>query len=174
MVEAVVSARGESAPETTVSEVEALAPPPSAASGEDTASSGPSPGVALEESDPAGAPLVVPAPAASTQETREAAAARVRAALVLPPALRDRLASAVLVGGECGADGQPRIALDAAVRAIEEALPAFLRPAEAPVQPVHPAGEAFFRSGEGELSEEAAEALARGQLARCGLLRGQG
>ena len=165
MAEAVVSAPGESAPETAVSEVETLAPPPNTTSGDEAASSGPSPSVVLEGSDPAGAPLEVPAPAASAQETREAAAARVRAALVLPPAVRERLASAVLASGECGADGQPRIALDAAVRAIEEALPAFLRPAEAPVQPAHPAGEAFFE-GEGELSEETAEALARGQLAR--------
>jgi hypothetical protein len=65
------------------------------------------------------------------------------------------------------------------VSAIEEALPAAALvtslSAAAPQvsQPVHPAGEAFFHGDGAAQANERAAALAREQLARSGMLRGQ-
>jgi hypothetical protein len=60
------------------------------------------------------------------------------------------------------------------VRAVEEALPEFLRPDRGEkLRAEHPAGEAYFLGDPTELSDAEAEEIARGQLARSGLLRGQ-
>ena len=105
---------------------------------------------------------------------REAAAEKVRAAEGLPPALRECLARVTSAHAEAGADGTVRVPIEAAVRAMEEALPEFLRRRSAPAErPEHPAGEVFFHGDPAELSDAEAEEIARGQLARSGLLRGQ-
>ncbi len=105
---------------------------------------------------------------------REAAAEKVRAAKGLPPALRECLAKVTLAHAEAAADGTVRVPIEAAVRAMEEALPEFLRRGSAPAQrPEHPAGDVFFQGDPSELSDAEAEEIARGQLARSGLLRGQ-
>jgi hypothetical protein len=100
-------------------------------------------------------------------------ARRVREASALPPALRERLAAVVEASGEVAADGQTRLSLDECLAAIESALPDFLtKTGASPARAGHPGGEAFFR-GNGEISDQEAEEIARGQLARSGLLRGQ-
>lgn len=82
----------------------------------------------------------------------------------LPPGLRSRLAEVAAAGG--GADE--------VVQAVEEALPGVLRLSERDVsRPAHKAGEVFFRGDAEALSEEQAEQVARQQLARTGMLRGQ-
>lgn len=104
---------------------------------------------------------------------RNAAAARIKQSS-LPSALRERLAALVQSSGEAASDGEVRVSLDAAIRAVEESLPDFLQfNHHRAAQPEHPAGEAFFSGDPGELSEAQAEELARTQLARSGLLRGQ-
>jgi hypothetical protein len=93
--------------------------------------------------------------------------ARIRGS-ALPPALRERLATVVEAGQSPGLD------VAACLEALEEALPDFLRANRDGVsRPAHPIGEAFFRGGEGELTDAEAEAVAQRQLARSGLLRGQ-
>jgi hypothetical protein len=108
-----------------------------------------------------------------SQSDREIAAARIRKSQTLPPALRDRLAGVVESQAASAADGVVRVPIEAAVRAVEEALPEFLRGGNRAARPEHPAGESFFRGAAAELSDADAEAIARGQLARSGLLRGQ-
>ena len=105
---------------------------------------------------------------------REAAAEKVRAARGLPPALRECLAKVTLAHAEAGADGMVRVPIEAAMRAMEEAVPEFLRAGRGgTVRAEHPAGETFFLGEATELSDAEAEEIARGQLARSGLLRGQ-
>jgi hypothetical protein len=107
------------------------------------------------------------------QRRREESAARIRNLVTLPPVLRERLAELVQISGEM-ADGKARVPIDDAIRAVETALPEFLRVDRAQArQPSHPTGEAFFASDPGDLTEAQAEELARGQLARSGMLRGQ-
>lgn len=120
------------------------------------------------------APAAEQIPAPEVSIDREAAAERVRAAEGLPPALRECLARVTSAHAEAGADGTVRVPIEAAVRAMEEALPEFLRRRSAPAErPGHPAGEVFFHGDPAELSDTEAEEIARGQLARSGLLRGQ-
>jgi hypothetical protein len=91
---------------------------------------------------------------------------RVRDA-TLPPALCERLIAVVQASGE-----QPP-PLDHVLAAVEESLPEFLRGGgQQPQRSEHPAGEAFFR-GSDELSDAEADSIAREQLQRSGLLRGQ-
>ena len=65
-------------------------------------------------------------------------------------------------------------AVEACLKAVEESLPEFLqeRRGEA-ARGEHPAGEVFFRGNAEEITDEQAEEMARGQLERSGLLRGQ-
>lgn len=124
-----------------------------------------------QEIETASPPEIAPA---FSQAERDEAAARIRAGAMLPPALRDCLARVVAASAETAADGTVRVPLDAAIRAVAEALPEFLRrePSQ-PLRPEHPGGEAFFHGDPAELSDADAEAIARAQLARSGLLRGQ-
>jgi len=93
-------------------------------------------------------------------------AERIRQSEALPAGLRARLAELVLA--EDGAAGE------LAIRAVEAALPLALRSSIGEVaRPAHPGGETFFRGDADAVSDQAAEALARGQLARSGMLRGQ-
>jgi hypothetical protein len=90
-------------------------------------------------------------------------AERIGKSNLLPPGLRTRLAEVTAAGG----------GVAEAVRAVEEALPGVLRLSERDVsRPAHKTGEAFFR-GDGAVSDDEAESMARGQLARTGMLRGQ-
>jgi predicted NUDIX family NTP pyrophosphohydrolase len=105
-----------------------------------------------------------------TAETERVAAERrelaeqIGQSQALPPGLRTRLAEVAQAGGSV-AD---------VVRAVEESLPGVLRlGTSGATAKEHPAGEAFFRGDADAVSEEQAEALARGQLARSGMLRGQ-
>ena len=97
--------------------------------------------------------------------------ARIEAS-TLPLGVRSRMADVVSARSSAGADGRAVIAVEDALRAVEEALPEVLRlgPDRAS-RSSHPNGEAFFSGS--ELSDERAEAIARGQLERSGLLRGQ-
>jgi hypothetical protein len=109
-----------------------------------------------------------------SQREREIAAERIRQSSSLPPVLKERLAALVGLNGEADAGGKHRVPIDEAIRAIEEALPDFLRMDKGLAdQPEHPGGDVFFSGEAGELSDAQAEELARGQLARSGLLRGQ-
>lgn len=91
----------------------------------------------------------------------------------LPPAMRQALAALVARHGQL-AQGTVQLAVADLVPVLAQALPAFLRrdPARLEVAE-HPAGDGFFESLSGELSEAQAERLARAQLAASGLLRGQ-
>ena len=107
--------------------------------------------------------------------TRREAATRVRQSVALPPGLRERLAALVESGGQVVGEGQTLISIDEAVRAVAETLPSTVRLGGSEVaQSEHPSGESFFsgRTAE-EMTDQQAEELARGQLARSGLLRGQ-
>jgi hypothetical protein len=67
------------------------------------------------------------------------------------------------------------ISIDEAIRAVAESLPSSVRLNGGEVaRPEHPSGESFFsgRTAE-EMTDQQAEEVARGQLARSGLLRGQ-
>jgi hypothetical protein len=98
---------------------------------------------------------------------RDQAVARIRQS-ALPPALRERLAAVVEAGQSANLD------VAACLEALEETLPDFLRASRNNVmQPVHPGGDAFFKSGDDELTDAEAETIAQRQLARSGLLRGQ-
>lgn len=85
----------------------------------------------------------------------------------LPPQLREQLATALAqTTGDQGA-----LPLEALLEVLRTSLPAALgvnAPAAKSLE--HPAGEAFFR-GADDWSDEAAERVAREQLARCGLLK---
>ena len=107
------------------------------------------------------------------QREREEAAERVRESS-LPPVLKERLAALVGSSGVAEEGRKARVPIDEAIRAIEEALPDFLRMDKGRArQPEHPGGDVFFSGEASELSDAQAEELARGQLARSGLLRGQ-
>jgi hypothetical protein len=111
---------------------------------------------------------LTPALSQGERETQQRGqlAERIRQSEALPAGLRARLAELVLA--EDGAAGEQ------AIRAVEAALPLALRMSLGEVvRPAHPGGETFFRGDASGVSEEAAEALARGQLARSGMLRGQ-
>jgi len=108
------------------------------------------------------------------QQAREEAAARLRQRSELPPALRERLAAVVASSLDTPASGQALLPLDECLQAIEQALPEFLRQNRAdPARPEHPLGDVFFSGKPEEISDARAEAIAREQLARSGLLRGQ-
>jgi hypothetical protein len=105
---------------------------------------------------------------------REQAAARIQQLTGLPQELRDRLAALVLAGGKTEGNGAALVPIDEAARAVEESLPDFLRPGrDRATTPRHPGGEEFFYGDPAALSDAQAEELARGQLVRSGLLRGQ-
>lgn len=102
------------------------------------------------------------------------AAERVRQSKLLPPALKERLALLVEASGGTAQDAQAAAPLEEALRAVEEALPDFLlagRPRAD--KPEHPGGDSFFSGDPRELSDAEAEKIARDQLVRSGLLRGQ-
>jgi hypothetical protein len=112
--------------------------------------------------------------AAVRRQAREEAAARLRQRSELPPALRERLAAVVTSSLDSYADGQSLVPLEQCLQAIEASLPEFLRQNRAEAaRPEHPLGEAFFTGKPEEISDARAEAIAREQLARSGLLRGQ-
>lgn len=97
-------------------------------------------------------------------------AGRLRRSELLPPELKERLARLVEASSSAGGGG----ALEEAVRAVEEAVPELaLAARRGGREPEHPGGDAFFAGEPGEISDAAAEKLAREQLARSGLLRGQ-
>jgi hypothetical protein len=111
---------------------------------------------------------------ALSQAEREKEAGRIRQSAMLPPALRECLARVVETSAVAGADGKARVPIDDALRAIEEAVPEFLRQDRSRVTPrQHPAGDVFFHGNPDELTDAQAEELAHKQLARSGLLRGQ-
>jgi hypothetical protein len=108
------------------------------------------------------------------QREREVAAERIRSSALLPPAIRDCLARVVQHSGEASPGGPTRVPVDELVRAVEEAVPDFLRVDRVRATSLaHPAGDAFFSGDPSALSDQQAEEIARGQLARSGLLRGQ-
>ena len=130
--------------------------------------------VVAEEVPPSGEDLRPIAEQANDQ-ARRAAAERVRGSAALPPGLRERLAALVESGGQVGGEGQALVSIDEAIRAVAESLPSSLRIGGGDVsRPEHPSGESFFsgRTAE-EMTDQQAEEIARGQLARSGLLRGQ-
>ena len=92
----------------------------------------------------------------------------------LPPGLRERLAALVESGGQVGGEGQTLVSIDEAIRAVAESLPSAARLGGEVARPEHPGGESFFsgRTAE-EITDQQAEEIAREQLARSGLLRGQ-
>jgi hypothetical protein len=94
---------------------------------------------------------------------RRELAERIGNSPALPPGLRSRLVALAEAGGS----------IAEVVDAVEESLPDVMRRGTAPVPREHPVGEVFFRGDADAVSEEQAEALARGQLARSGMLRGQ-
>lgn len=108
------------------------------------------------------------------EAARREVAARVRGSSVLPPGLRERLASLVEAGGQVAAGGPALVSIDEAIRAVAEALPESLRFAGGEIaRGEHPSGDAFFSGRtESELSDQQAEAIAREQLSRSGFLRG--
>ena len=109
-----------------------------------------------------------------SQREKEETAGRIRQSSALPPALRESLARMVEASAEAGADGKARVPLDDALRAVEEAVPEFLRQDHRRVKPrQHPAGDVFFHGNPDELTDVQAEELAHKQLVRSGLLRGQ-
>ncbi len=101
-----------------------------------------------------------------SQGEREKTAERIRQSEALPAGLRTRLAELVLASDSAAAEQ--------AIRAVETSLPLALRVGGGEIaRPAHPGGDVFFHGDADAVSEEAAEALARGQLARSGMLRGQ-
>jgi hypothetical protein len=105
---------------------------------------------------------------------RKKEAERIRTSALLPPAMRDCLARVVEHSGVAAPGSPTRVPVDELVRAVEEAVPEFLRVDRLRARvPEHPAGDAFFHEGESDLSDRQAEEIAKAQLARSGLLRGQ-
>ena len=102
------------------------------------------------------------------------AAERVRQSKLLPPALKERLALLVEASGGTSQDAQATVPIEEALRAVEEALPDFLLAGRARAEkPAHPGGDSFFSGDPRDLSDAEAEQIAREQLVRSGLLRGQ-
>ena len=121
----------------------------------------------IDEGDPTAAE-------ADQTAARQEAAERIRQAAALPPGLRTRLADLVESGGSMAANGRAVISADDAVIAIEQALPEVMRVSRRSLtHKPHPAGAAFFGGDSADAAEQEAEAIARGQLERSGLLRGQ-
>ena len=90
--------------------------------------------------------------------------------------MRESSAPAALKAGmiRVAEAAQDAATVEACLKAVEEALPEFLRgSSEASARREHPSGEIFFRANPEELSDEEAEEIAQRQLARSGLLRGQ-
>src|SRR4051812_47411141 len=84
-----------------------------------------------------------------------------------PAAVKERFAAVA-------EDAKDAAAVEACLKAVEESLPEFLREKEQEVaRENHPAGEVFFRGDADEIIDEQAEEMARRQLERSGLLRGQ-
>ena len=117
------------------------------------------------EQPPTPAELPAPQPVADEQAPENAAPVDIERAIQrLPTGMQPRLAEIVRQGG-----GVAEL-----IRGVEEALPEFLRSATAPAERVqHPSGDAFFTGEGGNLSDAEAEEVARQQLMRSGLLRGQ-
>jgi hypothetical protein len=91
----------------------------------------------------------------------------------LPADLRSALAELVARRGQL-VQGAVQLPVADLLPVLAQALPPFLRRDAAGLTTAeHPAGDAFFEGLAGELSEAAAERLARAQLAASGLLRGQ-
>jgi hypothetical protein len=91
----------------------------------------------------------------------------------LPADLRSALAELVARRGQL-VQGAVQLPVADLLPVLAQALPPFLRRDAARLATAeHPAGDAFFEGLAGELSEAAAERLARAQLAASGLLRGQ-
>lgn len=92
----------------------------------------------------------------------------------LPSPLRDRLTATIRAKIDSALDGRAQLPLEECLQLIEESLPDFLRQdrATAARRP-HPGGEAFFTGAHEDMSDAQAEAYAREQLRRSGLLRGQ-
>ena len=111
--------------------------------------------------------------AAANQAHKQAVAARIRQSTALSPFLRERMAALVETSGEA-VGGTTSVPIDDAIRALEEALPDFLQyDRQRSGRSEHPAGDAFFSGDPNSLSDAQAEEIARKQLARSGLLRGQ-
>ncbi|HEX5103955.1 MAG TPA: hypothetical protein VFV87_09110 [Pirellulaceae bacterium] len=109
-------------------------------------------------------PAQAPPTDASADAARQRLAERIAASPTLPPGLRTRLAEVAAAGG----------GLEQAVLAVEQGLPGVLRVAHREASRTeHPAGEVFFHGDAGAISDQQAETIAQGQLARSGLLRGQ-
>jgi len=84
-----------------------------------------------------------------------------------PGAVKEKFASVAETAKDAAA-------VEACLKAVEEALPDFLRENRAEtMRREHPAGDVFFRGNAEEITEEQAEEVARRQLERSGLLRGQ-
>ena len=114
------------------------------------------------------------APTDSLQRAQPNMAANLIAASSLPPALRERLAQLIESRSVESANGSPSLPLETTLRAIEQALPEFLRSDRGSFQAAaHPTGDVFFHGQADELSDSEAEEVARQQLSRSGLLRGQ-
>ena len=140
---------------------------------EDLQESGPGPTEAADAEAASASDTTAPALALSPGE-REKRAESIRQLPTLPPALRESLARVVAASADSGADGKARVPIDDAIRAVEEAVPDFLRQGgNRPALSQHPGGESFFNDSPDDLSDAQAEELARRQLARSGLLRGQ-
>lgn len=102
------------------------------------------------------------------------AAERVRQSKLLPPALKERLALLVEASSGTSQNAQRAAPIEEALRAVEEALPDFLLGGRSRAnKPEHPGGDSFFSGDPRELSDAEAEQIAREQLLRSGLLRGQ-
>lgn len=111
--------------------------------------------------------------AGSLPYERQQAAERIRGSAVLPPAMRDCLARVVEASGQA-TGGRTHVPVDELVRAVEEAVPDFLKIDRGrATAPAHPAGDAFFLGDPSAPSDQQAEEIAKAQLARSGLLRGQ-
>ena len=84
-----------------------------------------------------------------------------------PAAVKERFAAVA-------EDAKDAAAVEACLKAVEESLPEFLQEKRGEAaRGEHPAGEVFFRGNAEEITDEQAEEMARGQLERSGLLRGQ-
>jgi ribonuclease E len=117
---------------------------------------------------------VVLPPAAPTAAERRERIESFLAAARLPPAMRDRLASALCDAAQplAAETGEPLIRASQLATFIEQALPPALRLDPAAVgRPEHPAGETFFTGDPEALSDAQAEQVARAQLVRNGFLK---
>jgi hypothetical protein len=130
---------------------------------------------AIEVSGEAAQPIVsAEAAIEGEQVVTSEVAERVRRSTQLPPVLKERLAQLVEASGKSPTGAPVAVSCEEAVRAVEEALPDFVLGQRSPAaQPEHPGGDRFFSGDPRDLSDAEAEEIARRQLARSGLLRGQ-